>query len=213
MATRAKVTLTYSDLKDLAINHILGMCRNISGRSDIPSTMRKGYVKQFRLTTGGSDSGGANFNLSDDTAVYDVTEQAIRIKFEQFMITCGISGKNTLIPTTRGLINFWNNVSSFCATYIRIATSCFPQDNPDQRLIFDDRTTSVVKYTVLNKEEEVITADDINESFEYIKNIGSNINAVKAMVYNIQSFCSCSSSSSSSSCSSSVFIGYMKLGD
>lgn len=209
MATRAKVTLTYADLKDLALEHVLAMCRNIAGKSTVPSTMRAGYIKQFT-----KDSGGANFVLSSNSAVYDVDEATIRIKFEQFMTASGISKKNTQVPTTRGLINFWNNVSSFCAAYLKIAASSFPEGNPDQCLIFDNSVNiASAKYTILNKEEEVITADDVNKSLEYIKNLATTTNTIKAMVYSIQSFSSCSSSSSSSSCSSSVFIGYMKLGD
>jgi len=209
MATRAKVTLTYNDLKNSAITQILALCKNISGSSDIPECMRKGYVKQFKHWTGGT-----NFILSDSTAVYDVTEQTVRTTFDNFLVACGINTKSTQIPTTRGLINFWNNVSSFCTAYIRLAAGGFPENDPPKRFIFDSSISipSAIP-TTLNKEEETITADDINNLFMYVKRASADASKIKAMVYNMQSFCSCSSSSSSSSCSSSVFIGYMKLGD
>lgn len=209
MATRAKVTLKYSDLKTLAINKILAACQNISGRSNIPDCMRKGYVKQFKHWTGGT-----NFILSDSTAVYDVTEQTVRNTFDQFLTACGIDVKSNQVPTTRGLINFWNNVSSFCTSYVRIAVGGYPESSPPSRIVFDTSVNmSSASPTILDREEETITADDVNKLMSYTKRANANASKIKAMVYSMQSFCSCSSSSSSSSCSSSIFIGYMKLGE
>lgn len=210
--TTGKVTFTYNDLIEKAINYILSLCKNIDSQINLPITLQDNFQKTY--ISGSNPGGGATVKISGASKINIVTRANIIKDFESFMTSCGITNKKNTIPTTRGLINFWNNVASFCTYNLKVAISAFPEENPERAIIYEKTTLSTIPFIVLDSldETEKITAEDINNSLDYIQHTSEAITKIKNITYDWVTFCSCSSSSSSSSCSSSIFIAYMHLG-
>jgi hypothetical protein len=114
--------------------------------------------------------------------------------------------------TTKGALNFWNNIASFCSVrlvYISSATA-----NPT--LMYKSDNVSYPDVPV-SDDGELITAEQVKRMLSNVEDTINKVTKTTSVKYTmILNSCSCSSSSSSScssssSSSSSMFIAYMKI--
>ena len=215
----------YKDLIDNAKNLILDICQNVDSYRDVPEGYKSGFASGSREIDINRPSGqkryqhsGYNYNISSFTSSTNkvlniVSSDKVISDFESFMESRGIMAKSNSPVTTRGLLNFYNNLAAFCSVRI-IVVSGNPYTDRFPSAIFYNQESVSYPSVDSTEEGEQITAEDVNSALTALTTTMNNINKGYSVRYDLNSWSSSSSSSSSSSCSSncsSIFIAYMKI--
>jgi hypothetical protein len=219
MSTPNYSPLTYQTLIDSTLSTILSLVQNKDGySSSVPAEVKPGYS----ITTTIGRSGGLvngtpcyfTFTLSADTHLNTVTTETITNEFNQFMTDRGIMAKASSVVTTRGLINFFNNIAAFCSVKLILVTG----QNTASKVMFYNQVENTYPVTSPTQENELVSATDFNSMLNALNSTINNATKLYIARYTISSSSSSSSSSCSSSCSSSsssssssTYIAYFNL--
>ena len=116
--------ITYKDLYDDVINRIASICKNIDSMSGIPSTLKNGTVVRSVTFNACTATFTVNDSLLTDTNYVSIEE--VRNQLREFMGNRGINVDESKNPptndkkgkrvTTKGILNFYNNLSCFTST-------------------------------------------------------------------------------------------------
>lgn len=230
MAISPDNIITYKNLTDSFLAWLKTSCKNIgsSYASDVPDYLKANYttkvsqiVKAYNKD-GAETNAEAGINISIDNAsvIPLVNVSQVESDFNAFMSSRGINIKSDLKITTRGVINFWNNVASFCSSnilFVSGSSSDTQKKTAVKRMYKSVNNFPTVPGTV---EGELISSADVETLLSNLEETINRTSKTHQLVYNMVAFsssssssssCSCCSCSSSSSSSSSMFIGYMKL--
>ncbi len=218
--------ITYADLVAKALQLIKSRCHNIDAfNSSVPSTLKNGASwtissasVSHRVSSSGKQS-TATHTLSTTGAVSDstlvvVTSATVESQLNSFLTSRGIYQSPTEPVTFKGIVNFFNNLSSFMSAKIMFVTNSFGAGT----FVFYNSAGSTYPTATAYDGWEKYTASEIQTNLKEILNSVNNVQnlhyATTTLTYN--SSCSCSSSSSSSSSSScssssSTYIVYMDI--
>lgn len=197
----SNTVITYLELRNTFVNWVKGIADNLN-MNNIPAEFKNGYSQD----TPHCGVGWTNVSLSSG-GVTGVSEATITSDVDAFMAARGINTKSNKPVTTKGIIQFWNYASIFCAARFARCYSCMTMATP---LIYN---TGSVTYTEpgLSDDGAYIKNTDVTHALSGLMDTINNYTRVKAMLYSYRAHCCCCSSSSCSSSSSSFFIGFMKL--
>jgi hypothetical protein len=216
-------TLTYGQLLDQAKTKILNLVQNRDGYSaSVPAEIKSGYSKVYSINRwGGLVNAGYTykyvFKLLDNPKLGIATTENINREFMNFMRERGIVAKSSNKVTTRGLINFFNNLAAFCSVKLIIIDSQFA---PNKVVYYNtqDNNFPAVDNIPVNKEGDEVVAADYNTILTELNTTLNTVSKQYIARYSTStssssssSSCSSSSSSSSSSSCSSVYIAYFNL--
>ena len=217
----------YKDLIDNAKNLILDICQNVDSYRDVPEGYKSGFASGSREIVinrhngkKGYQQSGYNYNISSFTSSTNkvlniVSSDKVISDFESFMESRGIMAKSNSPVTTKGLLNFYNNLAAFCSVRIIVVSGNPYRDRFPSAIFYNQESVSYPSVDSI-EEGEQITAEDVNSALTALTTTMNNINKGYSVRYDLKgwSSSSCSSSSSSSSSSSncsSIFIAYMKI--
>lgn len=197
-----KTGVTYRDLIDQFFAWITNNVHNVEVYSPhVPASARPGYTFTERYSRG-----GYTVTIVESSLLPVVTQAQINKDFNNFMATHGVFQKENLDVTSRGLLNFWANVASFCAPRLVLISGQYI----DQSLImYKSGPASYDRVVEVDNLSDAVDANDINAMTRGLLSV-TNPSKLHKITYKIDAFCSCTSSSSSSSSSSSMFVAYMK---
>ena len=224
MALRTDNTIQYLDLIKQVKTYIKENCVNIgSYKNGMSACFKPPFTKDIKATMTGKATQTAGYKYSYTTArstelgLGIVTETQIEEDINNFLASRGIASKAETPVTTKGILNFYNNIASFMSAKLILVTS---ELAPGEQHIFY-KTTGVTYPAVSNltNENDIVTPTEITESLNALT---STINITSKSVpvkYDISCYSSSSSSSSPSSSSSSssssscssVFIAYFNI--
>lgn len=200
------VNLTYGQLTTQFLNWIKNNCSNINSISEsVPEEYKDGYTVNLA---------NATYSISMQAFYNVVSSDTVDSQFNDFMSSRGIIAKSSVKVSTKGIINFWNNVAAFCSVRIVMITGVF--SNGGVVRMYNPNGVTYPEVSGYSG-TELIAAADINSALGGLEGILNNVSkALKVNYSQTKIWCSCSSSSSSSSSSScssssSAFIGYMKI--
>ena len=188
--------------------------------SDVHESMRTNGTNDIIIPIGTS----FNFTYKRTGQVAVISSYAkIRGQLRSFLSDRHILEKLDQVITTKGALNFWNNIAAFCQTKLVFVTSsdAARDGKPEKVLMYDESATNFPDvHDQNNPEGELISASDVKDMLTNVEDVINSV--IKTRTINNSAFTinscssssssssSCSSSSSSSS-SSSVFIAYMKI--
>lgn len=231
MAISPNNIITYKNLTDTFLAWLKTSCKNIgSYASDVPAYFKKNYktkvsdkVKAFNQDGVATEAeAGVNINIRNTSVIPTVTIATVESDFNSFMQSRGINTKSDLTITTRGIINFWNNVASFCSVNILFVTGSSAGTSPTVKTFRMYKTKGGGEYPSVpgTTEGELISSNDVKTLLSNLEETINKTSKTHQLIYDMVAFSSSSSSSSSCSCcsccsssssSSSAFIVYMKL--
>lgn len=238
MAIAPNSTITYGDLIQQVLNHIFAVCQNIDTLKNIPSgfitgTYNPNIFHWTEMVTNphcGMCHHAPGESLQNRwivgtviSGIEAIPKQRVINQFNAFITQRGIASRVNQLVSTKGLLHFYNTVSSFYTERVCIMTA----SGVNKKVIFyyDGSVTYVpVPDGSGGSNSELIVSNDINallQNLNMVLNKTSKAVSPKYSTLAYKSSCSCSSCSSSScsssSCSSSSssssswFIGYMKI--
>ena len=215
--------ITYQDLINKTLEMIKSKCSNIdSFASGVPSQLKNGTswtISSATVSHYVKDRRNENHTLSTTATVSDsllvtVPSTTVKSQLESFLTSRGILTKNNEIVSFKGIMNYYNNISSFLSAKLMFVANSFGSGT---FVFYNSSNTSFPTVTSRTTGldyplSEVKTS--LNEIMNSINNVQNVHYANTVLSYN--SSCSCSSSSSSSSSSScssssSSFIVYMDI--
>lgn len=221
MAIKPNETITYGDLVENFKNWIQNKANLINVANDdneynrkVPEEWRSGYVKNLSVSrTNAQEPGpiqnvGASLKIRESSVIGRVSIDTVMSQFNQFMSSRGLSTKTDTQISTRGVINFWNNVAAFCSTNI-VLVSSNEKTTPQKMYKSNTSWPSVPNIG----DSELITASDVTTMLSSIEDIVNKTTKLHQIIYDISAVSSSSSSSCCCSCSSSssVYIVYMNI--
>ena len=121
-------TITYGDLIQQVKTKLVAIAKNESSKfaSQVPAEYKANYSQKKVVSRSGSGGfqretveSGITANISN--AIGSVSADTIRSQLDTFLQQRGISDKSSTKITTRGLLNFYNNVAAFCTAKLRLA--------------------------------------------------------------------------------------------
>lgn len=135
--TATNVTYTYRDLRNIFLQWIKDNCQNIDTlKVTVDNSMRKNFsmTKNSRRAQSGDwmssnmGGGGVTVTINNSTAVEIVPLTTVQTQFDDFMAARNFETKidNEITLSTNGILNFWNNVATFCnkrLTYVSSSLS------------------------------------------------------------------------------------------
>lgn len=231
MAIKPGEVITYKDLVDHFFDWVKNKANliNVAETDDaynrqVPEAWRTFSKQITKDRTGAKESRvqpvGALVELDQQSILGRVSINTVTADFNAFMTSRGLdvpSVQDTQI-TTRGIINFWNNVAIFCSTNIVLVSAGISLEGTDVPII-DKTVRRMYKpnrswpSTPAIGNSELIVANDVTAMLGNLEEIVNSVSKMHQIIYKISAFSSSSSccSSSSSSSSSSVYIAYMKI--
>ena len=219
MAVNPNSEIFYKDLIESAENMLVEVCQNIGEYKNVPNQYIEGnIVATKKVSRNQPIEHPSYFQYSvkpGDPVLGIVGKSKVLSDFESFMESRGIMAKSNSPVTTKGLLNFYNNLAAFCSVRI-IVVSGNPYRDRFPSAIFYNQESVLYPSVDSIEEGEQITAEDVNSALTALTTTMNNINKGYSVRYDLKgwSSSSCSSSSSSSSSSSncsSIFIAYMKI--
>lgn len=231
MAIKPGEIITYKDLTDHFFNWIKNSANliNVAETDEeynrkVPEQWRNFSERIVKERTGVKESRpqsvGALVELDPQSKIERVSINTVIEEFNAFMRSRGLdvpSVQNTQI-TTRGIINFWNNVAIFCSTNIVLVSAGITLDGESVPLVdktvrrmYKSNTSWPTAPSIGNS--ELIVASDVTTMLSNLEEVVNKVSKMHQLIYKISAFSSSSSccSSSSSSSSSSIYIAYMKI--
>ena len=213
----------YKDLINNSEEMIIDVCQNVGSYRDVPAIYKSGGSGRTDNIPRSEGHVGFRYVATYFTYTPVITEQinlvqesTIRSEFESFMSSRGILAKDEQPVTTRGMINFYNNLAAFCSVKV-IVVQGDPYTTTNPAVIFyRDGDISIPEISV-SRNGDLLTKEDVDDSMQLLIQSMNNVNKGYGIQYKYEGHSSsCSSSSSSSSCSSSsncssIFIAYMKI--
>ena len=225
MAIKPGELITYGDLVDHFANWIQNEANliNVANTDDeynqkVPREWRRGYSRTVDTDRSGAkepapiNKVGATITIVDNSIIDRVTPAKVMEEFDRFMTNRGlsVSQKRDTLITTRGIINFWNNVAAFCSTNIVLVSS---NENTTVRRMYKSNTSWPAVPNV--GDSELIIASDVTTMLSNLEEVVNRTSKLHQIIYDIAAFSSSSSSSSCScscsSSSSSMYIAYMNI--
>lgn len=209
------VPLTYDDLISTALTKIKSLCKNIGSYAPEVHDSVKGTVGYTKSDSKNLAVYTYKLDANTDGVVGVVSENTVNTQFNNFLSYSGISNKSGKPITARGIINFYNNLSSFCATRLVAVSSQLASNTVIfYNAIPADNISSYTNVAVNSDSIDYIGAEDITALLNSLNNTLNNVTKTHVVKYNTSIACSSSSSSSSScscSSSSSIYIAYFNL--
>ncbi len=239
MAINPNNIITYSELTSTFLNWLKTSCTNIGSdySSSVPAYFKSSWTNKdvVKSTVNAFNPSGAATNAAcgvkasivSSTVIPVVNVSKVTSDFNSFMQARSIDTKSDKPITTRGVINFWNNVAAFCTSNILFVTGqkwgvASPTDTltPETKKLKMYKSVCDYQPVTTPPEGELISSADVKEFLKDLEKIINDTAKTHQIVYTMTAYSSSSSSSccssscscsSSSSSSSSMFIGYMKL--
>lgn len=213
------VPINYQTLIDDFRDWMQQNCNNIDEYSDqVPAAAKPGFssiVSGSKASGGSNAGGGARARIRESTVLPVVELNDVVNELYDFLHARGINTKSDKSITTKGVINFWNNIAAFCANRIVLMNGqhmsstirMFKSAGRDANLdfVFDYDEVPPVDDTVK------MTAQDVETMLHSLESVLNKESKIHMIRYDYEMFC-CSTSSSCSSSSSSMFVAYMNLG-
>ena len=223
MALQNNDKITYKDLTDYVLTLIKTKCSNIDAfASNVPSTLKNGGTWTIATKTSNKRNGGdgseANGNKPampityasvtvtatgtvNDAVLSTVSNETVKSQLDSFLTSRGIATKSEEVVSFKGIMNFYNNISSFLATKLVYVTNSFNAGT----FIFYNSSASSYPSTNIGHNDINFSNDEIKTSLDDIINAINNVSNVHYASTTINY------ASSSSSSSSSTFIAYMDI--
>lgn len=205
--------ITYEELVNFVLNNIKSRCDNVYDET-----------KEARLGLGFNN--GDSYNLCKngscrttinvtDSVCKAVHFNVVKQQFTDFLISRGIYTKEgSSFTSVKGIMNFFNNVSSFMTTKLLLLSNETANNVVESRCFYVDTNSSFPDVNLPPTGVDFTSNDMSLTASQILKNICNTGNArsVYSNIQYISSSCSSSSCSSSScSSSSSSYIVYMLL--
>ena len=193
------ITATYGELINYTVDTIKNQCCNID-RYTPPSVL---YPNAESLVKYHSR---LQVYLVCDLPQNIVSRQTVYNLLISFLQARGIYAREGTIITTKGMLNYFNNIASFINAHIRLYTA----GNNTSASFF---IPSGVGYNPVSLDytQENITLPEAQQNVTDLMRSISNINNTFLVNMHLRFVSCCCSSSSCSSSSSSAFIAYMKI--
>lgn len=226
MALVTDNVITYSDLIDKTLELIKSKCSNIDAfGSSVPAALKNGTSwtlssasVSHRVSSSGKQTTATHTLTAkatvSDTTLAVVSSATVLSQLTSFLTSRGIYQTPDEHVTFKGIINFYNNISSFMSAKLMFVTNSFGAGT----FVFYNNTGSTYPSCTSYDNLEQYTLPQIQTNVQEVLNSVNNVQnlhyATTSLTYN--SSCSCSSSSSSSSSSScssssSTYIVYMDI--
>lgn len=200
----------YSELATITLSNILSLIANRdSYASDVPDQLKANYSRTDTLNRShGAHEGQVpctiTYTVADDPTLKPVSTAQIADDYYRFLESRGIYTKTDQPVTTKGIINFFNNIAAFCAVRLVLVTS---QYTPSEFIFYNPKE---VTYPTVSVVDNTVKVTDANIQ-DMLTNLNTTINNVSKL-YTVKYVASSNSSSSSSSSScSSAYIAYFNL--
>ena len=222
MAIKPGETITYRDL----VNNFFDWIQNSANlinvaesdeayNNNVPKEWRSGYTRKIETNRTGVHEDapiqkvGANITIKTSSIIPRVSINTVKQEFNAFMRDRGLDNDSKLntTVTTRGIINFWNNVATFCSTNIVLVSSC---ENTIVKKMYRSNTSWPSVPDI--GDSELIVAEDVLSMLGNLEETVNRIAKMHQILYDIAAFSSSSSSCCCScSSSSSIYIAYMNI--
>ena len=202
--------ILYQDLINSVLNLIKSSCCNIDSiNASVPQSLRNGGKFTLKSQACGTGTLTATATVNDAKLV-SVSSSTVSSQLDSFLSSRGIKSKPNEVMTFKGMMNFYNNISSFLATKLILVSNSFGSGS----FVFYDYTNSnFTSVSTVSKTEEFQPEQmktTLNEMMKSINLTSKSWYPTTTLSYTCSSSSSSSSSSSCSS-SSSMFIAYMGL--
>lgn len=222
MAIKPGEIITYRDL----VNNFFDWIQNSANlinvaesdeayNNNVPKEWRSGYTRKIETDRTGVHEDapiqkvGANITIKTSSIIPRVSINTVKQEFNAFMRNRGLDNDSKLntTVTTRGIINFWNNVATFCSTNIVLVSSC---ENTIVKKMYRSNTSWPSVPDI--GDSELIVAEDVLSMLGNLEETVNRIAKMHQILYDIAAFSSSSSSCCCScSSSSSIYIAYMNI--
>ena len=220
MAVNPNSEIFYKDLIESAENMLVEVCQNIGEYKNVPNQYIEGTIVTTKNVPRNQPIQHPSYYQysvkSGDPVLGIVGKSKVISDFESFMESRGIMAKSNSPVTTKGLLNFYNNLAAFCSVKLLLVTGNTFETTLPAVVFYNPETVYYPSVQSIVDSETLETQDAITA----LKALTETMNSVSkghVIQYNYvgKSSSSCSSSSSSSCSSSSncssIFIAYMKI--
>ena len=156
--------ITYNELKNIVVTYIRNNCYNITDAkfNSLPAEFKAGYSRLvYNGANGTSDYTSHAYVSLTGNAVSKVPD-TIEDNITAFLTNAGYTNLNVYI-TVPEFIAFFDNLISFCARYLKFATSQFSSES---YLIYGD-TSDTAKYTSVP--DDIIYAKTMNDVISVLR--------------------------------------------
>lgn len=153
--------ITYRSLYNSVIAWITTNCTNIANFASISNVFKVGYSNSGSIPHSGGDAFIPKYTYNIIKYVPQVNSSTVSTDLTRFLNERGLTNLDIKIPESE-LIDYINNLASFCITKLAIATSHFAQST--NYLIYNSSSTSYY-YTYAistNLREKLVEASDAN---------------------------------------------------
>ena len=210
MSLNTNSIITYADLLTYTLDTIKARCHNIdSWNASVPAQLKNGTswtLSSANVSHTVYDRTTATHTLSTTATVSDAvcsltTSSVVQQQLNDYLNTKGVYQNPNEPVTFKGMINFYNVVSSFMSAKIWLVTNSF---GAGTFVFYNPNGSTYPSVTSYNNLQQYTLAElqvNLQEVLASVNNSQNIHHAATVLSYN--SSCSCSSSSSSSSFSSS----------
>ena len=126
MAVNPNSEIFYKDLIESAENMLVEVCQNIGEYKNVPSQYIEGNIVTTKNVPRNQATQHPSYYQysvkSGDPVLGIVGKSKVLSDFESFMESRGIMAKSNSPVTTKGLLNFYNNLAAFCSVKLLLVT-------------------------------------------------------------------------------------------
>lgn len=170
------MAVTYQQLYDQAIQAVVNSCYNISKWNSLPSQFKSGYSQSMSFTGSYPNESGVQVSWRLMTATFRISnpiqqfsQDTVESDFQSVLNYYGISPRLTEVPSSNGLIEFFQAFAVFCSARVNI---CASQFNSTRYTVYD--RSAPYEYAAALSEGNLATASDADTiTSACIKIIGS----------------------------------------
>lgn len=215
MAITPGVPLTYDDLVSTALVKIKSLCHNINAYSASVPDQVKGAVGYTQTDSLNMAKYTYTLEANTDGVIGIVPESTVDTQFNNFISYSGIGSKGNKPITTRGIMNFYNNLSSFCAVrLVSVSSQLAPNPVMFYNAVPADNISTYPNIAQNTDSLDYVGSTDVTTLLNSLNESLNKVTKTHTVQYATSISCSSSSSSSSScscSSSSSIYIAYFNL--
>ena len=205
----AVLNITYKQLVQNTLNGILAAIQNKdSYSSSVPANYKSGWSYADVWT-----NHTTTYATRSSSVIGVVSTATITNDFNQFLLDRGINSNDETLVTTKGILNFYNNVSAWVAARLTVVQGSISgmgstTASTAKCLFYNNNSSITPKTPTLKVNTSTITNSDITSSLTDLNSTLCAVVRSNTILYDITTSCSCCSSSSCS-CSCSGFIAHI----
>lgn len=206
----ATLNITYKQLVENTLNGILAAIQNKdSYSSSVPANYKSGWSYADTWT-----NHTTTYATRASSVIGTVATSTIKTDFNNFLLERGINSSDETLVTTKGILNFYNNVSAWVAARLTVVQGSIKgmgstTASTAKCLFYNKNSSYTPKVPTLKVNTSTITNSDITSSLTDLNSTLCAVVRSNTILYDITTSCSCCSSSSCS-CSCSGFIAHIQ---